>query len=123
MITDPSLFVQENPEDHDLSKHHSERATNGFSEFDWWNFHDYLCYVIVGGLQRFVEHRTGHPVWQEVQTDEQWEEILKKMIAGFEAQWKMANHEYESHEEYKELAAVWEEGSQLFIKFFPTLWD
>lgn len=118
-MEDPSKWVFTS-EHHDEAKHFEERMTNGFSEYDWWNFNDYLTWVIVQGLEKF-KNGAGHPVTENIKTMDDWREVLDKMIAGFKAHDRLMNDWDEKTA--KQDRATWEEGAALFIEFYGTLWD
>jgi hypothetical protein len=97
-----------------------ERMTNGFSVYDWWNFNNYLSWVIIQGLEKFKDG-AGHPVNDEINSMDDWRAILDKMIVGFKAMERlMDDFDITTAEEDR---ALWEEGSALFVKYYPTLWD
>jgi hypothetical protein len=118
-MEDPSKWVFEDKK-HDQARHFEERMSNGFSVYDWWNFCDYLTWVIIQGLEKFKDG-SGHPVYDGIETMDDWRETLDKMIAGFKAQHRIMNDYDPATIEADR--AVWEEGSALFIKFYSTLWD
>ena len=124
-MNDPSFWVYKDNA-HDPERHERERAKNGFSTYDWWNFNSYLSWVIRQGLARFRDGGVGFPVGL---TEEEWDQILEKMIDAFEA-----FEELESMKSYTDRSvsfsewsapykARWEEGSKLFIEYFFHLWD
>lgn len=67
----------------DPEKHRDERATYGFSEYDWWNFNSYLAWVILQALARFAERGNGYPMRGENHTYEQWINLIGVMEEGF----------------------------------------
>lgn len=126
---DPTAWI--NKADHvtkeQVEKHYADRAKNGFSWYDWINFHNYLSFVIIGGLKKFRADAAGYP---SSVTEDEWNEILDKMIAGFEANQTMADMtgwDHQGSQSYTEwakpYAEKWEEGSALFIKYYSSLWD
>lgn len=122
-MEDPSAWVyEEHPRaKYDAEKHKSQRAEYGFSTYDWWNFDSYLSYVIIGGLEKFKDGH-GFPVYGGCESMDDWREILDKIIAGFKAR-ELLDNDYPKPEEREVLEARWAEGSALFIKFYPSLWD
>lgn len=119
-MKDPSIWVYTEHPDYDTELHEGERAKNGFSKYDWWNFNSYLDWVIIQGLEKF-KTGSGHPVYGEVQNMEDWCAVLDKMIAGFEAHNRLMN-DYDPKTAEQD-RVVWEEGSALFMKFYDSLWD
>lgn len=101
----------------------------------------------VAVLKWMRSHKHGFPIillddneeydWESSKDDEKyykrWNDILDKMIAGFEALIAEdevfivdANGKYDhaaSEIERKRLLAIWEEGAALFIKYYRNLWD
>jgi hypothetical protein len=119
-MEDPTAWIYKDRDKEDRIRHEQERVAHGFSAFDWWNFNSYLDWVIVQGLEMF-KNGAGHPVYEEVQTMDDWRRILDKMIEGFKAHDRLMN-DYDPSTS-KEDRAVWEEGRTLFIKFYDSLWD
>lgn len=58
----------------------------------------------------------------EERAKKEWNEILNKIIAGFQANQKMMDIMIKTKEEYKEQEKIWQEGMQLFIKYYNSLW-
>src|ERR1035437_1028853 len=102
-------------------KHKKERAARGFSDYDWWGFDSYLTFVILGGLKKFRKDANGYP---GDLTSEEWNDILDKMILGFETRQKMVNCKfgYEG-ERYEAAVLIRDEGTALFVKWYDQLWD
>jgi hypothetical protein len=124
-MDDPSAWVNTDS-GRDISKHHYERATQGFSVYDWWNFNSYLTWVIIGGLEKF-KTGAGHPVYGGINSMDDWCEALDKMIAGFTARHELDN-DFPGPDDDREAwratrEKAWRVGAELFVKFFPSLWD
>ena len=151
-----------------------QRGKRGYSERDVWGFYDYLNKVILGGLKKLKDTKTGCPCmvdegdiptgkdgnWTkagETKAQKKWEKILDKMIWTFEALEKVENHEWEivrNEKDRKELKNFvkrynspdkeplfeglelkkihlmtksemrkYNEGWDLFKKYFQCLWD
>lgn len=116
---DPSKWVSES-KDHDLIKHWEGRQTKGFSEYDWWNFCDYLAWVNIQGLEKFKDGR-GHPA--DLGGMDEWKAELDVMIDGFKAHLAIQNVDYEGREELYNLMQTHREGMALYAKRFSSLWD
>lgn len=121
-MDDPSIWVYEkaslSEKPYDVHEHEQERATQGFSTYDWWNFNSYLTFVIVGGLRKFLVDGNGYPA--AFGSIEEWNVILEKMIAGFE----MSEEIHNSFEvATPDQSAVVDEGMELFAKHYADLWD
>jgi hypothetical protein len=103
-------------------RHKRERARNGFSFYDWVNFDEYLAWVIVGGLKMFRHHGSGHP---SQLTLEQWNDILDEMIEGFEAYLFICSIDAvnEGEEGLNKKKETSDRALQLFVEYFPDLWD
>ncbi len=122
-MLDPTLWVYENRDKYDTDQHETERASNGFSTYDWWNFCDYTAWVNIQALERF-KTGVGHPVVPgECETMEDWVAELDVMINGFKSHLTLQNDYPESQAEADELRAVYEKGLALYVKRFSSLWD
>ena len=125
-MKDPITWGQDEDK---VERHTRERGERGFSEFDWWNFDEYLTFVIIGGLEKFRDEGHGFPGGFE--SFEDWQTILNEMIAGFEAHQRLVNldgwdskatrEQNDAWQESNEM--LWNHGSRLFIKYFGHLWD
>lgn len=87
-----------------------QRLERGFDDTETWNLDSTIAAFIVPRLKRFKEINTGYP--PEL-TEEQWDEILDKMIKFFE----FASDDSKFLEEN-----IYEEGFDLFHKYFHSLW-
>ncbi len=127
-MNDPSAWVMhENGWSH--AKHRSERAVNGFSYADWINFADYITWVNIQALEQF-KTGSGHPVYGEVQTMDDWIRVLDEMIRGFKAQNSLQSAEYYQFDDEagnakrrKMLQARFEKGMAQYTFYFSSLWD
>lgn len=99
-----------------------QRLTRGWDDSACWSLDDHLAPIILPRLKRFKElnvHAWPGPE-NGVDTFEEWQEILDKMIFAFE--WdcdedrKYGRWDNEEYERVKE-------GHMLFGKFFQCLWD
>jgi hypothetical protein len=113
-MKDPMDFVK--PEE--LSVHRAERATNGFSKYDWWSFDTYLAWVIAGGLKKFRTEGHGYPA--DV-TEQEWNILLDVMIEGFEG-W-LEKFETKTLDEEEELRKKLNVALDIFRVYFVSLWD
>ena len=130
-MKDPSAWVYEkaslSEKPCDIHEHERERATQGFSTYDWWGFDGYLSFVIIGGLKKFIRDGNGYP--GSLESIDEWNVILEKMIAGFEAAEEIKNYDppdfsLETYEVFvAEKSAVRDEGMALFVKWYGDLWD
>lgn len=126
-MKDPSLWVSDRKfgKSYSVKKHKRQRVKRGFSDYDWWGFDSYLTFVILGGLKKFKKDANGYPADL---TQEEWNDILDKMIAGFEASEAIKNLPFvSSTEQFEEaqsaLIVVRDEGMALFVKHYGQLWD
>lgn len=131
MIEDPQAWVgkEENKGKYSLRRLRKERADQGWSEYDFWNFHDYHSWMMISVLERF-KTGVGYPVNDRVKSMEDWVAVLDEMIEGFKAALEMSNMEtYDPkiHKSYKEwedpLRVKYERGMDLFREYYLTLWD
>lgn len=121
MVADPSLWVEESDK-YDTEKHKAERVAQGFSEYDWWNFCDYMAWVNIRALEKFKEG-AGYPA--DLNNMDEWKSELDIMIAGFEAHMTFSNLEYDfrNEEAVEALRKKQDDGLTLYTKRFSALWD
>ena len=97
----------------------------GFSGVEFFSLDYSLALYIYGRLRYFQDYCLyGHPGYM---THEQWEDIIKKMIKGFELYIKHDEPNYLlSEKERKKMSKnrqkKIEYGFRLFIKYFGHLW-
>ena len=120
-------------------KHFIQRGRRGWADCDVWNFDDYLCDIIIAGIERLQKDQLGCPsdFWDEsAKNDEchRWIECLEEMKQGFMA----VKEQDEIHYSFKtdkngeriidlkridQLEKKMERGLSLFAKHFRALWD
>lgn len=91
-----------------------QRLTRGFDDSTTWSLDYSLPPVILPRLKRFKEVTIAVP---QDMTQEEWHEILDKMIAAFEfagsdARWEATPGDFEKYQE----------GLDLFAKYYFLLW-
>jgi hypothetical protein len=92
-----------------------QKITRGFSDEDTWSLDCTFSKFVLPRLERFKEITTGFPA--ELETFEEWAEILDKMI---EAHRVIADDEiYFAGSERSESVT---EGLELFVKYYHSLW-
>lgn len=110
-----------------------QRGRRGFSRVDTFDLHTYLSRVIADSVTHLKEHSIGWP--GEPMTLEEWDEILDKIILGFRSaiekdscykdydnpDEEAAEAEYQA--KMAKLDAQFDEGFDLFKKYFFHLWD
>jgi hypothetical protein len=96
-----------------------QRWRRGYSDRDVWGLDSHLARVISGGVRQLITELHGHP---GEMTFEEWQAILAKIAAGFEAHMTL-HEEYPDEDRGAELERQWEEGSRLFLEWFAGLWD
>lgn len=122
-------------------KYFIQRGKNGVADCDMWNFHDYLCEIIPPALRKLAHNNFGCPseFWEaDARNDEchKWSEALETMAQGFEAAQSISNMSYYNtiktengytreidNEKVKLLTEKYENGMDLFRKYFLSLWD
>lgn len=124
---DPSLWVYNKDEyygkkDYSIERHESERKNQGFSEYDWWNFNNYIAWVNINALEKF-KTGAGHPVTDECQSMEDWIAILDKMINGFKAYLDYEVTEDLTAKKWEDTKKTMDEGLGLYAQYFSALWD
>ena len=75
---------------YDWIKHFIQRGAKGFSDYDCWSVDNYLCQIIPDMLRQLKRDTHGFPADL---TEEKWNEILDKIILGFEAANKLNSDE------------------------------
>lgn len=85
----------------------------GFAQFETWNLYYSLALEIYPRLCYFREHTLAYPV--EADSEEEWGEILDKMIRAFKL---ILIDDRRDDEKFKEI----EEGLSLFAKWYLALW-
>jgi len=102
---------------------------------DTWSFDGYLCDVIVGGVKMLKKNLHGAPAELFDENAEnptwKWEEILDKIIEGFEAGRALIDGDFmelgDTPEEWKPreeaLRRKFNLGMRLFRRYFFALWD
>lgn len=121
MWTDPKYF---------------EVPANNALLLGWYSLDGVLAMSIIPALKKMEEAKTGFPVllYKEIGSDwvdhtkedydkahKLWEEILSKIIRGFEASLEL--DETSDSEQYNSLLKEMDEGLQLFAKYFKSIWD
>ena len=93
-----------------------QRRTRGWSDNDTWSLDHTLSKFILPRLKRFRDVQNGYP-GGDVKSEEEWLEILDKMILGMElsarGQWDCTDKE-----EHKKAL----EGMKLFGEYYFDLW-
>jgi hypothetical protein len=129
-----------------------QRGRRGYSDRDVWEFHYHISDVVYHGLLQLKKYKHGYPATPEPDTDKwdynekRWDDILDKMVAGWELAFKVSNGEIEYASAMSELDKAhmeeamqkdypeWrfltyeeeitmKEGFYLFSKYFFNLWD
>lgn len=113
-----------------------QRVFRGYDDTVAWSIDYYLNGIMPSVLRQLKENKHGTPMTVfptgDEYTDEdgnpteaaskvaqkRWDEILDKIIAGFEA-----NAQLLESPKQEEQNRIWEEGSKLFIKHYNSLWD
>jgi hypothetical protein len=91
-----------------------QRIERGFDDSETWSFDTTIASFILPRLRRFKEVRGGYP---SSITNDEWDNILDKMIIGFDLVIKDCNGII-SDEEVKQM----NEGMDLFRRWFFDLW-
>ena len=145
-----------------------QRGKRGYADCDIWSLDWYLDSWMPDALRKLKEDKHGIPccMFEEgdhdlegeaydaatLKAQTKWEEILDKMISGFEASKRMKDGTYEEElgsypyprpdnvtkEEWKKIKdkhfedcqilkkrdeKIFEEGMQLFVRFYGNLWN
>ena len=92
-----------------------QRLERGFDDSELWNLDSTITKFILPRLKRFRTTHCGFPA--QFKTDDQWCEILDKMIKAFE----IANTDSIDWKDGDE--NLLDEGFKLFIEYYLNLWD
>ena len=93
------------------SKWREQRKKRGFDDTELWNLDSTIAKFVLPRLKAFKKLKGGRPY--ELSNDE-WDDILDKMICSFSIIAKDSiNADYE----------LYQEGLDLFAKYFGYLWD
>ena len=134
-------------------KYVKERARQGWSRYDAWDFDGYLANIIGGALEFLADNNMSHPY--DI-TDEEWKAKLKHISECFKQYnveppcpayeaWRASVHREESEKGCvtisggdEDLARAWKEeelrnyenkmkklkeGFDLLYEIYPNLWD
>lgn len=103
-------------------KHWYQRAKNGYSYQDVWSLDSYLDEMLPKALRELAKVNNGYP--QELESLEEWNDILEEMVQGFEAHKKISELEFDidNPKEYKELENKFKKGMKLFVRYYGSLW-
>ena len=93
-----------------------QRITRGFDDRETWELFYTIAKFLIPRLKRFKEVNNGYP---NRLTEQQWDEILDKMIEAFQLSIKeFENGDFIDKEEEEKI----EHGLQLFSRYFLHLW-
>ena len=103
-----------------------QRFHRGWADEDVWSMDHSLAQIIVPMLKELRENNVGYP---HGLTEKKWEDILDKMIVGFQSVldenevWikKLTNDQHKKilETEHKKQ----QEGLKLFARYYRNLWD
>lgn len=98
-----------------IIKYWWQRRTRGWDDSDLWSLDFTIIRFTLPRLKEFRKQCMGYPA--ELNSFEEWEDILDKMIAALEIYLKEESYIFaEDVEEFKE-------GINLFFKYFFHLWS
>ena len=89
----------------------------GWCDADAYNLNRSLAHIILPRLKKFNEVRVSFP-GSDIMSEEEWDAIIKKMIAGFEL---IVSDEY--YNMTKEEFEIAKEGLRLFSEHYFDLWS
>jgi hypothetical protein len=99
-------------------KHMAQLKKNGFSDSETWSLDSAIAEFIVPRLKRFKQLQNGFPMGL---TEQQWDVIVDKMIFAFEFH-LMKDNWSDNKAGFDAEYEKYEEGLQLFTKWFGHLW-
>jgi hypothetical protein len=100
-----------------------QRAFRGYADCDCWSVDGYLSVIIPDMLRHLKKYSHGIPTDKDGEqfTEQVWNDVLDKIIAGFEAAKRMTNDD--NPQEYDIDFLIFEEGMKLFNEHYFSLWD
>jgi hypothetical protein len=98
-------------------KHMTQLVTRGFSDEDLWNLDQTIANFVLPRLKAFKEFTHAYP---QGMTVEEWNTTMDKMIWSFDFK---VNHWYDDAMHTEENTEKYNEGMDLFRKYFDNLWD
>lgn len=108
-----------------------QRAVRGFDDRMVWGHNTAMAELFVKIFKKFKENNMGWPA--SLNSDEEWHEILDKVIRGFEAYLEYdecfiedenGNYDAEATQEKSlQLWAEYREGVKLYFEYFPDFWN
>ena len=104
-----SISVDDANRQKDFEKQRIER---GFDDSETWNLYSTISKFIIPRLKQFKQISLTHP--PEL-TNEEWQEVLNKMIKSFEI---ASDSDFMSEED----SDTFREGFNLFNEYFFALW-
>lgn len=111
------------------------RGKNGYSYMDVWSIDHYLCSFMPNAIQDLIDSLHGAPpdLFDDDAENQtwKWEEVLGKIRDGFLAGRSLIDTDYIEIDDSREvwlpkqekLQAKFDEGMDLFKKYFFNLWD
>lgn len=111
-------------------KYAYQRVVRGYDDMFIWEMRSEHSRLMIKALKQFKESHVGSPIIRKKDLHSKnttnnchtyWTSILDKMITGFEA--KIALDNFPEKKQIKKLEKQWNEGIQLFIKHYDSLWD
>lgn len=110
-------FNEEYINDERQEKWKESREKYGFDPREVWSLHDTVACFIYPRLRYFKDINVGYP---SCMTNEEWLEILDKMIWTFEQH--VTGDYYGIHENEDEYWKRYMKGLKMFKKYFTNLW-
>lgn len=119
---------------YNMFKFKYQRMMYGLADSDTWDFDTYNAYIQYNFFSNYKENYSGYP---GDLTSEEYKEILNKICDAWKAQiqllddytyashcWPDEGYSKELYEEWRiPLQKQWEEGMQLYIKYYNTFWS
>lgn len=101
-----------------------QRGKYGYADRDCWNLGDCLAYWLPDAVRRIADGHS-YPGVDGAATPEEWQDVLERIARGFEA-WTEINDvdtDWQDKELMAKLETEYDEGIELFAKWFGHLWD
>jgi hypothetical protein len=108
---------------------HDQKIVRGYSDPDIWGLNECLTRFILPRLIAFRD-QNFHGVPLGVESEEEWKEVLDKIILAFdlmrkddECEWDYDGDDENFYELLKQDGERVTEGLELFAKYYRDLWD
>lgn len=100
-----------------------QRCFRGYDDRIFWGISSQLSPMMVKIIDWYIKNQNGYPA---ILTNKKWNNILKQIKEGFEADIKIGNMNFDKKnwkKEWNKLEKKREKGLILFAKYYADIWD